>query len=75
MIRLVVLACGPLCGGDLILLGMADPERVQAFLRPGPDWDPSFALAIIEAIAVAFLGIRLHRKHRPRPASRPVRTR
>ncbi|MCU0903410.1 MAG: YeeE/YedE family protein [Tabrizicola sp.] len=62
MIRLVALACGLLCGGGLILSGMADPARVQAFLRPGPGWDPSFGLAILAAIAVAFMGIRLHRR-------------
>lgn len=62
MIRLAALACGLLCGGGLILSGMADPARVQAFLRPGSGWDPSFGLAILAAIVLAFLGIGLHRR-------------
>lgn len=62
MIRLAALACGLLCGGGLILSGLADPARVQAFLRPGPDWDPSFGLALLAAMAVAFIGVRLHRR-------------
>ena len=62
MIRLAALACGLLCGIGLILSGMADPARVQAFLRPGPGWDPSFGLAILAAIAMVFLGLQLHRR-------------
>jgi uncharacterized protein len=62
MIRLAALACGLLCGGGLILSGMADPAQVQAFLRPGAGWDPTFGLAILAAIALAFLGLRLHRR-------------
>jgi uncharacterized membrane protein YedE/YeeE len=60
MIRLAALACGLLCGLGILLSGMADPARVQAFLRPGPDWDPSFGLAILAAIPVALAGVRLH---------------
>lgn len=67
MIRLAALACGLLCGVGLIISGMADPARVQAFLRPGPDWDPAFGLAVLAAIAVAFIGVSLHRR-----AGRPL---
>jgi uncharacterized membrane protein YedE/YeeE len=62
MIRLAALACGLLCGIGLIISSMADPARVQAFLRPGAGWDPGFGLAILAAVLVAFAGIRLHRR-------------
>ena len=62
MIRLVALACGLICGIGVIISGLADPARVQAFLRLGAGWDPGFGLAILSAVLVAFAGIRLHRR-------------
>lgn len=62
MIRLAALACGLICGIGLIISGMADPEQVQAFLRPGAGWDPTFGLSILAAVLVAFAGIHLHRR-------------
>lgn len=62
MIRIVALACGLLCGIGVIISGLADPVRVQAFLRPGADWDPGFGMAILAAILVAFAGICLNNR-------------
>jgi uncharacterized membrane protein YedE/YeeE len=65
MIRLAALACGLICGIGLIISGMADPAQVQAFLRPGADWDPAFGLSILAAALVCFAGVRLqYRKGR-----------
>ena len=62
MIRLAALACGLVCGIGLVLSGMADPAQVQAFLRPGAGWDPTFGLALVAAVAVTFVGVILHRR-------------
>jgi uncharacterized protein len=62
MIRLAALACGLICGIGLIISGMADPAKVQAFLRPGAGWDPAFGLSILVAALVAFAGVHLHRR-------------
>jgi uncharacterized membrane protein YedE/YeeE len=62
MIRLAALACGLLCGIGLIISGMADPAKVQAFLRPGAGWDASFGLSILAATLVAFAGVHLHHR-------------
>lgn len=62
MIRLAALACGLLCGIGLILSGMVDPARVQAFLRPGAAWDPTFGIALLGAVVVAFVGVLLNRR-------------
>jgi uncharacterized membrane protein YedE/YeeE len=62
MIRLAALACGLICGIGLIISGMADPAKVQAFLRPGAGWDPAFGLSILTAALVAFAGVQLHRR-------------
>jgi|LNFM01.1.fsa_nt_gb uncharacterized membrane protein YedE/YeeE len=62
MIRLVALTSGLICGIGLLVSGMADPARVQGFLRPGPDWDPTFGIAILAAVAVTFAGHRWHKR-------------
>jgi uncharacterized protein len=45
---------GTVFGFGLILSGMADPGKVLAFLDLAGAWDPSLALVMAGAIAVAF---------------------
>lgn len=47
--------CGLLFGFGLLLAGMANPAKVQAFLDLAGLWDPSLALVMGAAIAVAIL--------------------
>ncbi|MDU9407318.1 DUF6691 family protein [Pseudomonas sp. zfem001] len=53
MVRLSAFACGLLFGLGLLLAGMADPAKVLAFLDLAGNWDPSLALVMAGAIAVA----------------------
>jgi uncharacterized membrane protein YedE/YeeE len=45
---------GLIFGAGLIISGMTDPNRILAFLDVAGDWDPSLALVMAGAIAVAF---------------------
>jgi hypothetical protein len=47
---------GALFGAGLALSGMADPDRVLAFLDPLGSWDPSLALVMAGALAVSVPG-------------------
>lgn len=53
MSLLTALAAGLLFGLGLIAAGMTDPAKVQGFLDPFGRWDPSLALVMAAAIAVA----------------------
>jgi hypothetical protein len=55
---------GLVFGLGLILSGMVDPAKVQGFLDLAGRWDPSLALVMVGAIAVAAAGFALagHRK-------------
>lgn len=53
MQMLVSLIAGLVFGLGLILAGMTDPAKVQAFLDLLGSWDPSLALVMGGAIAVA----------------------
>ena len=44
---------GLVFGAGLIISGMTDPNRILAFLDVAGDWDPSLALVMAGAIAVA----------------------
>jgi uncharacterized membrane protein YedE/YeeE len=50
---------GLLFGLGLCLAGMTDPRKVQAFLDLAGPWDPSLALVMGGALAVAFIAFRL----------------
>lgn len=64
--RLCALLAGVLFGAGLVVSGMADPERVLAFLRLGPGWDPSLAFVMGGALVVALPGFAwLRRRGRP----------
>lgn len=56
--------CGLLFGFGLLLAGMANPAKVQAFLDLGGLWDPSLALVMGGAIAVAAPAFFWARKRR-----------
>jgi uncharacterized membrane protein YedE/YeeE len=55
MRKLVAFLAGVLFGLGLLLAGMANPAKVLAFLDLSGAWDPSLALVMFAAIAVAFL--------------------
>jgi uncharacterized membrane protein YedE/YeeE len=49
-------------GIGLLLSGMADPAKVLGFLDLAGDWDPSLALVMAGAIAVAAAGFAVARR-------------
>ena len=51
--------CGLLFGAGLVVSGMADPDRVIAFLRLGPGWDPALMFVMGGALAVTVPGFAL----------------
>lgn len=59
MARLSAFVCGLLFGLGLLLAGMADPDKVLAFLDLAGHWDPSLALVMAGAIGVAALPLNL----------------
>ena len=71
---------GLIFGVGLVISGMTDPNRILAFLDVAGDWDPSLALVMAGAIAVALpayafarriksaaLGDSIHLPDRSRP--------
>ncbi len=58
------LLAGVIFGFGLIASGMANPEKVLAFLDLAGNWDPSLALVMAGAIAVGLVAFALarHRK-------------
>jgi uncharacterized membrane protein YedE/YeeE len=56
---LAVFVCGALFGLGLALSGMTDPAVVLGFLDVAGRWNPTLALVMAGAVAVAFLGFRL----------------
>ncbi len=55
-------AFGLILGAGLVLSGMADPDRVKAFLDAAGAWNPSLALVMGGAIAVAAPAFYLARR-------------
>jgi uncharacterized membrane protein YedE/YeeE len=53
------LLSGLIFGFGLILAGMANPAKVQAFLDLAGLWDPTLALVMGGAIAVGFVAFRI----------------
>lgn len=49
----IAFACGLLFGLGLLVSGMVDPDKVRGFLDITGRWDPSLALVMAGAIAVA----------------------
>lgn len=56
-------ASGLLFGLGLLLAGMANPAKVQAFLDLGGAWDPSLMLVMGGAIAVAAPAFAWAKRH------------
>lgn len=59
--QLSAFGVGLLFGLGLLLAGMANPAKVLAFLDLAGPWDPSLALVMVGAIAVASIGFALTR--------------
>ncbi|MED5389348.1 MAG: YeeE/YedE family protein [Pseudomonadota bacterium] len=59
--QLSAFGVGLLFGLGLLLAGMANPAKVLAFLDLAGPWDPSLALVMVGAIAVASIGFTLTR--------------
>ncbi len=53
---------GLLFGAGLVISGMSDPQRVLAFLRLAPGWDPSLAFVMVGALAVTLPGFAALRR-------------
>ena len=74
-IVLAALACGLIFGGGLVISGMTQPTKVLGFLDvlgiASGTWDPTLALVMIGALAVAAPGFALARR-RGRPVLAPV---
>ena len=62
MIKFSAFIAGLLFGLGLLLAGMANPRKVLAFLDVAGAWDPSLALVMVGAIAVAFAPFAWARK-------------
>lgn len=61
------LGAGLLFGAGLVVSGMADPQKVRAFLDIAGAWDPSLALVMIGAIAIATPAFAWHGRRRDTP--------
>jgi uncharacterized membrane protein YedE/YeeE len=64
MRKLMAFLAGLIFGIGLLTAGMANPAKVLAFLDVAGAWDPSLALVMAAAIAVAFLPFRWARLQR-----------
>lgn len=59
----VALLAGIIFGLGLLLSGMGNPAKVQAFLDVGGAWDPSLALTMGAAVSVAMPAFFWARRH------------
>jgi len=66
---------GLIFGIGLVISGMTDPNRILAFLDVAGDWDPSLALVMAAAIAVALPAYALARRTKTTAIDLPDRTR
>ena len=64
MLKLTAFFAGLIFGLGLLLAGMANPAKVLAFLDVAGAWDPSLALVMGGAIAVAFIPLNWARKNK-----------
>lgn len=64
MFNFVSFLSGLLFGLGLIVSGMANPQKVIAFLDFGGNWDPSLAFVMIGAIGTGLIGFTCAKKKR-----------
>ena len=64
MLKLTAFFAGLIFGLGLLLAGMANPAKVLAFLDVAGAWDPSLALVMGGAIAVAVIPLNWARKNK-----------
>jgi uncharacterized protein len=69
---LIPLAAGLMFGLGLIAAGMTDPAKVLAFLDLAGAWDPSLALVMGGAIAVALVPFGWAKRHRRTLSGEPL---
>lgn len=69
---LLALAAGLLFGVGLILGGMTNPSKVQAFLDPFGRWDPSLAFVMGGAIAIGVIGFALAKRRQRSWTGEPI---
>ncbi len=62
ILSLSAFICGLLFGLGLLMAGMANPAKVLGFLDIAGLWEPSLALVMVGAIAVAFVAFRASKK-------------
>jgi len=72
---LVALLSGLIFGFGLIASGMSDPGKVKGFLDLAGNWDPSLALVMAGAIAVALVPSARARKRSTSWLGNPMPTR
>jgi uncharacterized protein len=70
---LAALGAGVLFGVGLVVSRMVDPGKVLAFLDLAGRWDPSLALVMAGALAVAIPGFRLAQARSAGRSRRPRR--
>lgn len=68
----MALIVGLIFGIGLIVAGMTNPAKVQGFLDLGGNWDPSLALVMGGAIAVALLAFRVAAKRQRSLLGQPM---
>jgi uncharacterized protein len=69
----IAFLAGLVLGIGLLLSGMADPAKVLGFLDLAGDWDPSLALVMAGAIAVAAVGFFVARRRAKSLLGAPMR--
>lgn len=67
MEKLTAMLAGLLFGAGVTVSGMVNPMKVQNFLDPFGDWDPTLAFVMAAALAVTYAGYqRVLKAPRPR---------
>jgi len=69
----IAFLAGLVFGIGLLLSGMADPAKVLGFLDLAGDWDPSLALVMAGAIAVAAGGFAVARRRAKSLLGAPIK--
>ncbi|WP_122279977.1 DUF6691 family protein [Pseudomonas syringae group genomosp. 3] len=72
MIKLTAFFAGLIFGLGLLLAGMTNPKKVLAFLDVAGVWDPSLALVMGGAIAVAVIPLNWARKNKQSLLGAPI---